>query len=105
MQHNPFEAIQYLEYNSLRTKLILPEYGRHFQKFIDFIKRIENKEERTKAARYAIKIMGDMNPHLRDVPDFQHKLWAQLFTMAVFALDVDSPFPIKYAETVHITPI
>lgn len=105
MQHNPFEAIQYLEYNSLRTKLILPEYGRHFQKFIDIIKRIENKEERNKAARYAIKIMGDMNPHLRDVPDFQHKLWDQLFIMADFELDVDSPYPIKNAENVKITPI
>lgn len=104
MQHNPFEAIQYLEYNSLRTKLILPEYGRHFQKFIDIIKRIENKEERNKAARYAIKIMGDMNPHLRDVPDFQHKLWDQLFIMSDFRLDVDSPYPIPSRELLNLKP-
>ena len=30
-----------------------------------------------------IGVMGNLNPHLRDVPDFQHKLWDQLFIMSV----------------------
>lgn len=48
--------------------------------------------------------MGNMQPHLRDVPDFQHKLWDQLFIMSDFALDVDSPFPITPKEVLQQRP-
>ena len=63
-----------LEYNAERTHLIIPEYGRHLQKLIDQATAIEDREERNKAAKYIIQVMGSLNPHLRDVPDFQHKL-------------------------------
>ena len=45
-----------------------------------------------------------MNPHLRDVPDFQHKLWDQLFIMSDFSLDVDSPYPIPSKEVLKMKP-
>jgi len=93
-----------LEYNSQRTELIIPEYGRHLQKLIDQITVIENREERNKAAQYVIAVMGTLNPHLRDVPDFQHKLWDQLFIMSNFKLDVDSPFPIPSKEVLNQKP-
>ena len=88
------EEVSYLEYNSQRSHLIIPEYGRHLQKLIDQATAIEEREERNKAARYIISVMGSLNPHLRDVPDFQHKLWDQLFIMSDFNLEVDSPYPI-----------
>ena len=81
-----------LEYNTERTKLIIPEYGRHIHQMIDQAVAIKNKEERNKMAKAIIGVMGNLNPHLRDVPDFQNKLWAQLFIMSNFELDVDSPF-------------
>ena len=81
-----------LEYNSEREHLIIPEYGRHMQKMINYAKGLETKEERNKVTRAIISIMGNLQPHLRDVPDFQHKLWDQLFIMANFELDVDSPY-------------
>lgn len=102
---NPSEAVKELEYNAARKDLIIPEYGRHLHKLIDAVKEIKDKEELNKAANYVIKIMGNMNPHLRDVPDFQHKLWDQLFRMADFDLDVDSPYPIPDAASAHIQPI
>jgi hypothetical protein len=43
---------------------------------------IADVEERNKAAKYIIQVMGSLNPHLRDVLDFQHKLWDQLFIMS-----------------------
>lgn len=98
------EAISQLEYNSLRTSLIIPEYGRHLQKLIDQITVIPEKEERNKAAKYVISVMGSLNPHLRDVPDFQHKLWDQLFIMSDFKLDVDSPYPIPSKEVLNQRP-
>ncbi|MEC3908429.1 DUF4290 domain-containing protein [Tamlana sp. 2201CG12-4] len=84
--------IDNLEYNTEREHLIIPEYGRHMQKMINHAKAIESKEERNKLAKAIISVMGNMQPHLRDVPDFQHKLWDQLFIMSNFELDVDSPY-------------
>ncbi|MAT79683.1 MAG: methionyl-tRNA formyltransferase [Flavobacteriales bacterium] len=84
--------IDSLEYNTERTGLIIPEYGRHIQKMVDQAINCSDKKERNKMAKAIIGVMGNLNPHLRDVPDFQHKLWDQLFIMSGFNLDVDSPF-------------
>jgi hypothetical protein len=81
-----------LEYNTEREHLIIPEYGRHLQKMINHATSRETKEERNKLANAIISVMGNMQPHLRDVADFQHKLWDQLFIMSDFKLDADSPF-------------
>ena len=87
-----------LEYNTARKKLIIPEYGRHVHQMVDQAIAIKNREERNKMAKAIIGVMGNLNPHLRDVPDFKHKLWAQLFIMSDFKLDVDSPFDIPLEE-------
>jgi len=97
-------SVENLEYNTERAKLHIPEYGRHFQKMVDYAVQIEDKEERNKVARAIIGVMGNLQPHLRDVPDFQHKLWDQLFIMSDFKLDVDSPFPITSKETLQQRP-
>lgn len=93
-----------LEYNSERSKLIIPEYGRHLQKMVEHAVEIENDAERNKVAKSIIAVMGNMNPHLRDVPDFQHKLWDQLFIISNFQLDVDSPFPKPTPEMLAERP-
>jgi hypothetical protein len=87
-----------LEYNTARKKLIIPEYGRHVHQMVDQALAIKNREDRNKMAKAIIGVMGNLNPHLRDVPDFKHKLWAQLFIMSDFKLDVDSPFDIPLEE-------
>ena len=104
MAYNNEESINYLEYNSQREHLIIPEYGRYVQKLINQITAIEDREKRNKGARYVISVLGNLNPHLRDVPDFQHKLWDQLFIMSDFKLDIDSPFPIPTREVVQLKP-
>lgn len=105
MKFNPQEAINHLEYNTNRQDLVIPEYGRHLQKLIDQVVEIEDREERNKAARAVIDIMGTINPHLRDVLDFQHKLWDQLFKMSHFELDVDSPYPEPLPDSNGSKPI
>jgi|TARA_B110000914_G_scaffold225947_1_gene248365 hypothetical protein len=90
-----------LEYNTERTKLIIPEYGRHVHQMIDQAVALKDKDERNKMAKAIIGVMGNLNPHLRDVPDFKHKLWAQLFIMSNFELDADSPFE-KPSKEVYI---
>jgi len=93
-----------LQYNTQRSPLRIPEYGRHIQKMVDQALDQPDKEERNKMANAIIGVMGNLNPHLRDVPDFQHKLWDQLFIMSDFSLDVDSPYPIPEKEVLAARP-
>ena len=93
-----------LQYNTKKTQLIIPEYGRHVQLMINQIMETQDRDERNKMAKAVIGIMGNMNPHLRDVPDFQHKLWDQLFIMSNFELDVDSPYEKPQKEVLAQKP-
>ena len=82
------------DYNTSRKKLALPEYGRHIHRLVDFIVNIKDIEERNRATRALINVMGNLNPHLRDVSDFKHKLWDHLAIISDFKLEIDSPYPI-----------
>ncbi len=93
-----------IEYNTEREHLIIPEYGRHLQKMVNYAKALPTKEERNKVAKSIISVMGNMQPHLRDMPDFQHKLWYQLFIISDFELDADSPFPTTSKEELNERP-
>jgi len=93
-----------MTYNTEQPKLIISEYGRNIQKMIDYAISLENRSERNKAAQAIIQIMGQLNPHLRDVTDFKHKLWDHLFIISDFKLDVDSPYPIPSRETFDTKP-
>ncbi len=93
-----------LEYNSDRSKLIIPEYGRHMQKLVDNCVAIEDREKRNETARAIVDVMGNLQPHLRDVPDFQHKLWDQLFIMSNYKIDIDSPFDKPLREELESKP-
>jgi len=93
-----------LDYNTSRPKMIIPEYGRNVQNMINHCHTIEDKEERNRCAQAIIKVMGQLNPQLRDVEDFTHKLWAHLFIMSDFQLDVDSPYPKPSPEMLTSKP-
>lgn len=96
--------IDQLQYNTEREHLIIPEYGRHMQKMINYATTRETKEERNKLANAIIAVMGNLQPHLRDVPDFQHKLWDQLYIMSDFKLDADFPFDKPTREVLEARP-
>ncbi len=83
-----------MKYNTELSKLIIPEYGRHIHQIIESLSEIKDKKKRNEQAEIVIQIMGNLNPHLRDVNDFKHKLWDHLFIMSDYKLDVDSPYPI-----------
>ena len=93
-----------MEYNTELPHLIISEYGRNIQKMIDHAMSINDRDERNKVARAIIDVMGQLNPHLRDVADFKHKLWDHLFVISKFQLDVDSPYPKPSRETFETKP-
>ena len=93
-----------MEYNTERPKMIIPEYGRNVQSMIDYCCTLKEREERNLCAKAIIQVMGQLNPHLRDVADFTHKLWDHLFIISEFKLDVDSPYPKPTPETFKEKP-
>lgn len=93
-----------MDYNTSRKDLVLPEYGRNIQKMVNHVKTVEDREERNRLAKAIIQIMGNMNPHLRDVADFNHKLWDHLAIISNFELDVDSPYPKPDREVIYQKP-
>ncbi|AFD06266.1 DUF4290 domain-containing protein [Solitalea canadensis] len=92
------------DYNTTRPRLLMAEYGRNVQNMINYVLTLEDKEERNKYAQAVIELMGQLNPHLRDVTDFKHKLWDHLFIISDFALDVESPFPVPSKESIYAKP-
>lgn len=93
-----------MQYNTEKDHLKIPEYGRHVQQMVDYAITVEDKEKRQKVAQAIIEVIGNLNPHLRDVPDFKHKLWDHLFLMSNFKLDVESPYPLPTKETFEERP-
>ncbi|HVY75521.1 MAG TPA: DUF4290 domain-containing protein [Puia sp.] len=93
-----------MEYNTTRNHLIMREYGRHIQRMIEYLVTIEDRETRERNAQAVIELMGFLNPHLKNVEDFRHKLWDHLFLISDFKLDVSSPYPIPTRETLKLKP-
>lgn len=93
-----------MEYNSSRSKLVLKEYGRHVQQIVESCMREKDPERRNQFAKEIIELMGQLNPHLRNIEDFRHKLWDHLFIMSDYKLKVDSPYPIKDRAEIEAKP-
>ncbi|WP_199138592.1 DUF4290 domain-containing protein [Pedobacter sp. ASV12] len=92
------------DYNTTRSDLILAEYGRNVQNMVKYIIDLPTKEERNKYAQAVIDLMGFLNPHLRDVADFKHKLWDHLHIISDYKIDVDSPYPKPTPEDTQFKP-
>ena len=87
-----------MEYNTNRTKLLMPEYGRNIQMMVEYCKSLPSKEERNEVAKTIVEFMGQRNPHLRDEENYKHKLWDHLYILADYDLDVDAPYPFPTRE-------
>jgi hypothetical protein len=48
--------------------------------------------------------MGNLNPNLREVTDFRHKLWDHIMIIADFDLEVDSPYPAPDRKKLDAKP-
>ena len=96
--------IDLMEYNTTRNHLVMREYGRHIQKMIEYVLTIEDEDRRQRNAQALIELMGFLNPHLKNVEDFRHKLWDHLFLISDFRLNVKSPYPIPTRETLKARP-
>ena len=93
-----------MEYNSSREQLVIPEYGRNVQRMIEYAIKLPTREDRTTAAKTIITAMTVLNPGIKEMTDYKHKLWDHLFIISDFKLDCDSPYPMPEQETIHAKP-
>jgi hypothetical protein len=93
-----------MKYNTQREAIIIREYGRSIQRYINYAKQLPTKEERQKAAESIIQMMTILNPQNKHTADYKQKLWDHLHLMANFELDVDSPFPIPEPKALQAKP-
>lgn len=94
-----------LDYNTEREKLIMPEYGRNVLKMVEALKTIEDRQMRTRQARAVVKVMEILNPQVHLQDNYEQKLWDQLYVIAGFDLDVDSPYPCPEKEQFESVPV
>ena len=93
-----------MEYNTTREHLTISEYGRNVQEMIQYCCTIEDREKRTKTAKFIVNVMAQMTPLAKEAADYKHKLWDHLFIISDFKLDVDAPFPPPPPLTLSTKP-
>lgn len=93
-----------MEYNTTRSKMLMPEYGRNVQRMVEYLMTIEDRAKRLKNAEAIIELMGTLNPHLKQIEDYKHKLWDHLYQMTDFKLDVDGPYTPPTPEEIFKKP-
>lgn len=93
-----------LEYNTHLEKMPLPEYGRNIQRMVDYALTIEDREERTRCAKTIVRVMLNLFPNLREMPDFRNKMWDHLAMMSDYKLDIDYPVDIVRPEKLTQAP-
>lgn len=93
-----------MDYNTTGSSLLMPEYGRNIQRMAESLLAIEDDDKRLKNAEAIIDVMAVLNPHLKQIEDYRHKLWDHLYQMTDFKLKVNSPYPAPTAEEVRKKP-
>lgn len=94
-----------MDYNTVREKLSMPEYGRNVLKMVEQLKTIEDRDKRTEQARAVIKVMEILNPSVHTQENYEQKLWDHLYMISGFDLDVDSPYPSPVKEELETRPV
>src|SRR3569832_1132646 len=104
--HEPrvYAPVDQLEYNTQRGMIYISEYGRNVQKMVELLMKIEDSEKRTKAAQNIVSVMALLNPQVRELVDYKHKLCDHLHIISDFKLDVDSPFPAPSRDVILARP-
>lgn len=93
------------EYNSQRPHIILKEYGRNVQKLIEYIRSIDDKDKRTELAYTLIELIKQLTPSIKEQGEDPQRLWDDLYIIADFNLDVNSPFPVPEREILFKKPM
>ena len=92
------------KYGNTKSLLKLKEYGRNVQEMIEYCKTIEDDVVRNALAHEIVRIMSNISPNAKDMPDYRQKLWDHFFHIADYNIKVDSEFPMPEPKDKFITP-
>ena len=93
-----------MDYNTTRSSLVIPEYGRNIHKMIEHAISVNDRDERNHIARSIVKVMGQVKPQFKEADDFIQSLWDHMIIISDFKLDVDSPYPYPDKEELVKAP-
>ncbi|MFN5170057.1 MAG: DUF4290 domain-containing protein [Cyclobacteriaceae bacterium] len=92
------------EYNSQRSPIILKEYGRNVQKLVDHIRSVPDKEKRTEMATTLLELIKQLAPVGKDNQENPQRMWDDLFVIANFDMDINSPYPMPERDILFKKP-
>jgi hypothetical protein len=92
------------EYNTQREAITLKEYGRNVQKLVEYIRTIPEKSKRTEMATTLIELIKQLAPVAKEANENPQRMWDDLYIIADFNLDVDTPFGIPQREILFKKP-
>lgn len=92
------------DYNTSRDYLIQKEYGRNIQKLVKYVRDIEDRNERTSYAYTLVELMKQINPTMKESPEYNQKVWDDLYIISRFDLDVDGPYKMPEKESIGKRP-
>lgn len=92
------------DYNTSRDYLIQKEYGRNIQKLVKYVRNIEDRDERTSYAYTLVELMKQINPTMKESPEYNQKVWDDLYIISRFDLDVDGPYTMPEKESIGKRP-
>ncbi len=93
-----------LDYNTQRSPLLMPEYGREIQKMVDFAVALPDKAMRQACANSIVRMMEAKVPQIRDNENYQQTLWDHLYLISRKKLDIDWPYDVSGAEKILSKP-
>ena len=94
-----------IKYNVSDAPLKLREYGRNIQMMVDQARVMDDDDMRNALVHEIVRIMINVNPQWKDIPDYQRKVWDHFYFLADFNIKVDSEFPMPLPEEVHSKPV
>lgn len=82
-----------IEYNTEKSLIEYPEYGRSIQEMLQYARTIESRPLRQKTAEAIIGLMMQLLPPgaNRNMDDYREKLWNHAFAISNYELDVTPP--------------
>lgn len=90
-EQNATKRDSQFDYNSQRSDLAIPEYGRHIQRMINYVKTIPEQEKRQVYIERIVRIMLQIFPQTKNQDDYKEKVWKHIFRIANYELDVTPP--------------
>ncbi|HNP08113.1 MAG TPA: DUF4290 domain-containing protein [Cyclobacteriaceae bacterium] len=92
------------EYNTQREQIKLKEYGRNVQKLVNYIRTIPDKDKRTEMSTTLIELIKQLAPTVKEAFENPQRIWDDLYIIADFNFDINSPYPVPNPETVFKKP-